>query len=357
MKKRILSILFLFLLLVSGAEAQNVVVNAEIDSVQRFIGQQAKIKLVVSYDANKRLIMPSFDKELVEGIEILEHKIDTLALNDAKRLSVTHEYTVTSFDTALYVIPPFEVLVEGNPYYSQELAMAVYTFPVDTANVEQFFGPKDIWRVSIEWQDVRNSVIYAVLLILFVAVLVYVIVSYKRNKPIIRIIKIKPEIPPHVLAITELEKIKNSGEWRTTDSSKEFYTAITDALRQYISERFGFNATEMTTDEIIENIKNHLDKENTKELREILSTADLVKFAKYNPPMNENDRNLMGIIEFVENTKPQTSEEQPQPTERRVVDERSAREKRFLLELSIFLAILSLTALVLLIIELYNLLS
>ncbi len=356
MKKVLFSILFLFLLLVQGAEAQNVVVNAEIDSVQRLIGQQAKIKLVVSYDANKRLVMPSFDKELVEGIEILERKIDTLALNDAKRLSVTHEYTVTSFDTALYVIPPFEVLVEGNPYYSQELAMAVYTFPVDTANVEQFFGPKDIWEVPLEWQDVRNSVIYTVLLILFVAALAYVIVSYRRNKPIIRIIKIKPVIPAHVLAMTELERIKNSGEWRTAGSSKEFYTAITDALRQYMSERFGFNATEMTTDEIIENIKKRLDKESVTELRNILSTADLVKFAKYNPPMNENDSNLMGIIEFIERTKPQVKEEQ-QPTERRVVDKRSEREKRFLLELSFFLAILSLTALVLLIIELYNLLS
>lgn len=356
MEKRLFSILFLFLLIITGVQAQNVVVNAEIDSVQRFIGEQAKIKLVVSYDANKRLVMPNFDKEIVEGVEILEHKIDTLVLNDAKRFSVTHEYTVTSFDTALYVIPPFEVLVEGNPYYSQELAMAVYTFPVDTANVEQFFGPKDIWHISLEWQDVRDSVVYSVLLILFVAALTYVIISYIRNKPIIRIIKIKPKIPAHVLAKIELEKIKNSGEWRTTDNSKEFYTAITDALRQYVSERFGFNATEMTTDEIITNLKKHLDKDNVKELREILSTADLVKFAKYNPPMNENDRNLMGIIEFVENTKPEVKEEQ-QPTERRVVDERSAREKRLLLELIIFLVILALIVLVLLIIELYNLLS
>ena len=105
--KRVFSILFLLSMLLIGARAQSVIVNAEIDSVQRFIGQQAKIKLVVSYDADKHLVMPDFDKELVKGVEILESKLDTVALNDGKRYSITQEYTVTSFDTTLYVIPPF----------------------------------------------------------------------------------------------------------------------------------------------------------------------------------------------------------------------------------------------------------
>lgn len=357
MKKKIFFLLCLLICLISGAKAQNVVVDAEIDSVQRLIGQQAKIKLVVSYDANKRLVMPNFEKEIVEGVEILERKADTLVLNDGKRLSVTHEYTVTSFDTALYVIPPFEVLVEGNPYFSQELAMAVYTFPVDTTNVDQFFGPKDIWQLPLEWQDVRSSVIYSILFVVFIIALVWVIISYRNNKPIIRIIKIKPKLPAHIVALNELERIKNDTEWRKCDNSKEFYTAITDALRLYICERFGFNATEMTSDEIIENLKKHQDKEAVNELHEILSTADFVKFAKYNPPMNENDRNLMGIIEFVEKTKPQVSEETPQPTERKVIDQRSAKEKHLLLVSIVILSLLSLSILVLLIMDLYNLFS
>lgn len=352
--KRIFSILFLLLMLFSGLQAQNVVVNAEIDSVQRFIGQQARIKLVVSCDADKRLELPNYDKEIVKGIEILERTLDTLALNDGKRFSVTQEYTVTSFDTALYVIPPFKVLVEDEPYYSQELAMAVYTFPVDTANVDQFFGPKDIWQVSLEWQDIKESVYYSLLLILFIAALVWVIISYLNNKPIIRIIKIKPKVPAHIAAINELQRIKNDADWRSSNSYKEFYTAITDALRQYVNERFAFNATEMTSDEILEHLKQHIDKDGIKELSEILSTADLVKFAKYNPPMNENDRNLMGIIEFVESTKPKTGDEVTEPTECRVVDKRSAKEKRLLFAGIIILSAISIALLVLLIMDLYN---
>lgn len=352
--KRVFSILFLLSMLLIGARAQSVIVNAEIDSVQRFIGQQAKIKLVVSYDADKHLVMPDFDKELVKGVEILESKLDTVALNDGKRYSITQEYTVTSFDTTLYVIPPFEVRVDSTSYFSQELALAVYTFPVDTANVESFFGPKDIWQVPLEWQDVKHSVYYSILLVLFVAALVWVIISYRNNKPIIRIIKIKPKIPAHIVAINELNRIKNESDWRTSGNYKEFYIAITDALRRYLNERFGFNATEMTSDEILDNLKQHIDKDAVKELREILATADLAKFAKYKPMMNENDHNLMGIIEFVDNTKLEANNDNPQPTERRVVDKRSAMEKRWLLVGIILLSIGAIALLVLLLMDLYN---
>ena len=352
--KRVFSILFLLSMLLIGARAQSVIVNAEIDSVQRFIGQQAKIKLVVSYDADKHLVMPDFDKELVKGVEILESKLDTVALNDGKRYSITQEYTVTSFDTTLYVIPPFEVRVDSTSYFSQELALAVYTFPVDTANVESFFGPKDIWQVPLEWQDVKHSVYYSILLVLFVAALVWVIISYRNNKPIIRIIKIKPKIPAHIVAVNELNRIKNESDWRTSGNYKEFYIAITDALRHYLNERFGFNATEMTSEEILDNLKQHIDKDAVKELREILATADLAKFAKYKPMMNENDHNLMGIIEFVDNTKLEANNDNPQPTERRVVDKRSAMEKRWLLVGIILLSIGAIALLVLLLMDLYN---
>lgn len=352
--KRVFSILFLLSMLLIGAQAQSVVVNAEIDSVQRFIGQQAKVKLVVSYDADKHLAMPDFDKELVEGVEILEHNSDTVVLNEGKRYSVTQEYTVTSFDTALYVIPPFEVIVDSTSYYSQELALAVYSFPVDTANVDQFFGPKDIWEIPLEWQDVKHSVYYSLMLILFVAALVWVIISYRNNKPIIRIVKVKPKLPAHVIALDELNRIKNELDWRTSSNHKEFYIAITDALRCYLNESFGFNATEMTSDEIIDNLKQHIDKDALKELRAILATADLAKFAKYEPMMNENDHNLMGIIEFVDNTKPDAGDVTPQPTERKVVDKRSAKEKRLLLVGIVLLSIVSIALLVLLIMDLYN---
>lgn len=359
MKKIIFLISLLVTMFCGGAAAQNSVsVNAEIDSCQRLIGEQARIKLKVGVDANKRTLLPTFNKEIIEGVEIVEKlPNDTQLLNDGKRLLITEEYVVTSFDSALYVIPAFEVLVDGEPFYSEELALAVYMMPVDTTNLDLFFPPKDIWAVELTWDDYKEPVVYSILFILLAAILAWVTIRYINNKPIIRIVKLKPKLPAHIVALNEIERIKSDESWRASGSSKDYYTALTDTLREYMNERFAFNATEMTTAEIVEQMLKIKDKESLNELREILETADLVKFAKFNPPMNENDRNLLNAMDFVNDTKLADSETPQQPTEKRVVNERSVREKRLLLLSVVLLSLATATVFALLICELYYLLS
>ena len=114
--------------------------EATIDSLQLLIGEQAKIKLQVSMDANQKLRLPLLRDTLVRGVEILDvAKPDTQLLNDNKRWLVSQEYTVTSFDSALYYLPPFEVLVNDKAYRSKALALKVYSIPVDTLHPDQFF--------------------------------------------------------------------------------------------------------------------------------------------------------------------------------------------------------------------------
>lgn len=338
--------------------AQNVTVNAEIDSCQRLIGEQAKITLEVTANTGSRIVLPNFTDELVEGIEIVhKSRPDTMYLNDKKRIEIKEVYTVTSFDSSLYVIPPFEVLVDGDPYYSKELAMAVYMVPVDTTNVDAFFGPKDIWRTNLSWTDIKDSFWMFIILSLLVAAFAWVLIRYMNNKPIIRIVKIKPKLPAHVVALKEMERIKADDKWRAGGLSKEYYTELTDAIREYLNDRFGFNATEMTTGEIVDNLMRVSDKDTFKELEELLVMADLVKFAKFEPAMNENDRNIFNAIEFVNRTKVAEVDENPQPTEKKIVNKRSKREKRLLLLTVVALALLSVAMLIMLVRELYYLLG
>ena len=360
MKNKI--VLFFSILILAAfanvANAQNVTVNAEIDSFQRLIGEQAKITLEVTANAGSRIVFPNFEDELVEGIEIIHKAMpDTQYLNDKKRIEIKEVYTVTSFDSSLYVIPPFEVLVDGEPYFSKELAMAVYMMPVDTTNLEAFFGPKDIWRTKLSWTDVKDSVWLFIALLVIIAAFAWVLIRYLNNKPIIRIVKIKPKLPSHVVALNEIERIKADDKWRAGGLTKEYYTELTDAIREYLNDRFGFNATEMTTGEIVDNLMRVSDKETFKELEELLTMADLVKFAKFEPAMNENDRNILNAIEFVNRTKIAETEENPQPTEKKIVNKRSRREKNILLATVVALAIISVALLVVLVRELYYLIG
>ena len=357
MKKRLLYICSLLLLLCSSIKAQNVVVNAEIDSVQRLIGEQARIKLKVTCDADRRLQMPLFSQNIIDGIEIVEVHKDTQCINDGKRLSLTYEYVVTSFDTALYVIPPFEVLVDSVPYYSEELAMDVSTYIIEEANEEQFFGPKDIWHINLAWEDVQSSVVFFILLALCGTLLAWVAVRYINNKPIIRIVKVTPKLPAHVIALKEIERIRGDKVWRLSAESKEFYTVLTDALRVYINDRFGVNATEMTTSEIVDSMLKFKDKESLRSLQELLTTADLVKFAKLNTPVNEKDAHLESAVDFVNATKEANVDENPKPVEKRVVNKRSAKEKMALFVAMILLSVAVVALLVLLIQDIYYLLN
>lgn len=331
--KRYLFLITLLGILTGKAMAQTVTVDATIDSLQIFIGDQAKIKLQVALDADKRAIFPVYADTLVRGVEIIDvAKPDTQYINDRKRMLITQEYTVTSFDSALYYLPPMEVTVENKAYRSKALALKVYSMnvPIDPENPEQFFGPKTVMKAPFVWEDWYGIITCGVLLIPIAFLLVYLIMRFCDNKPIIRKVKVEPKLPPHQLAMKEIERIKSEKVWQK-GQPKEYYTELTDALRSYIKNRFGFNALEMTSSEIIERLLDMEDKEAIKDLRTLFQTADLVKFAKHNPLMNENDANLLNAIDFINETKEKVDENaKPQPTEITVIEKRSLRTKIWL---------------------------
>ncbi len=117
-------------------------------------------------------------------------------------------------------------------------------------------------------------------------------------------------MPAHVRAANELDKLKAEKIWQQ-GREKEFYSKLTDILRRYIYEREGINAMEMTSGEILNNIRQISDVDSVyNNLKQILSTADLVKFAKYKPYPDENDLSMVNAYFFVNQTK----EPDPIPT-------------------------------------------
>ena len=138
----------------------------------------------------------------------------------------------------------------------------------------------------------------------------------KHNKPIIAKIRIVKVVPPHQKALNEIENLKKVN-FESTDDQKEYYTKLTKALRKYIKERFGFNAMEMTSSEIIMHLKANGDESMMNELQELFMTADLVKFAKYSSLLNEKD------INFIDKTK-----RDDVPTEEKIMPTLSDDEKK-----------------------------
>lgn len=327
MKKYIFLIILLGLSL-HRVSAQTVTVDASIDSLQILIGDQAKVKLQVSVDVDKRVTFPMYADTLVSGVEVLDvARLDTQYLNDRKRMLITQEYTITSFDSALYYLPPMQVGVDDKIYRSNSLALKVYSIPVDTINADVFYGEKTVMKAPFAWEDWYLTIASVLLWTPLLLLLVYLIKRIRDNKPIIRRVKLEPKLPPHQLAMQEMERIRSEKIWQKGEP-KAYYTELTDIIRTYIKERFDFNALEMTSSEIIAHLLEIKDKNAIADLCTLFETADLVKFAKHHPMMNEHDANLVSAIDFINATKQVEDADAPsQPTEITIVEKRSLRVK------------------------------
>ena len=307
-------------------------VEAEIDSIQIFVGQQAHVTLTATAKENAKVEFPQFKptQYVTPGVEVLDCKELEKKEQDNGFVTRRVVYTMTSFDDTLYYLPPMEVKIDGKPYQSKSLALKVLTIEVDTLHAEQFFGPKDVQDNPFQWSDWSLPFWLCVLMLVLLAVGYYLYLRLRDNKPIISHIRIVKRLLPHQKAMKEIEQIK-ADKMVTSENSKEYYTKLTDTLRKYIEERYGFSAMEMTSSEIIERLTSAQDQKALDELRQLFTTADLVKFAKYSTLINENDANLVNAIEFINQTKlenvPVEETVKPQLSEE---DQRSQKTRRML---------------------------
>lgn len=303
--------------------------EARIDTLLMFIGQQRELTFDVTCDEGQTVKMPDLrpGQPLTDVLEVVDCQgTDTTHLNEGKRMQVVQRWNITAFDSALVYLPPFEVEVNGKKYQSKSLAMKVLMMEVDTLHLDQFFPPKDIQDNPFSWDDWKPIFWYSVLAMLAGIMLAYVVVRWRQNKPIIRILRRTPKRPPHQVAMEEIERIKTDRRWADEDS-KEYYTLLTDTLRKYIRERYGFNATEMTSTEIIDHLMREQNAQALDELRQLFTTADLVKFAKWTTLINENDANLVSAIDFINQTKVEVDPKAKPEPEVITVEEEGSRKR------------------------------
>lgn len=303
------ALVMLFALAHSTLCAQ-VIVEAHTDTASILIGEQIQMRVKCTVNAGQKVKFPSYSpqQQIVQGVEVVGNgSIDTLVLNNGKRLELTRRYTITSFDSAMYQIPPFKVEVDGKAYTSRNgVGLKVSTVAVDLQHPEKFNGPHAVVEQPFEWS--WTMWLCALLCVAMLAAVVALAVRLTDPKLITRRVIINPPTPAHITAINNIEQIKR----KPADDVKLYYMELTEALRTYIEKRFGFNAKEMTTNEIVRHLYETNNEEAMTELKSVLETADLVKFAKHKTTLTEQDQSLMSAMSYVQTTK-QEPQELPKP--------------------------------------------
>lgn len=301
----------LFLLGGNAVAQQRPLIDVSIDSAAILIGEQTMLHLTVTADQDRpvQVIIPN--DTLMAGVELLNlSKADSTQIEN-NRLVIKQDLLITSFDSALYLLPPLKVIDGVDTVYSNQVALKVSTLPVNAENPEEYFDIKQVWKPPFVWADYLPILLGILLILLLAAAAWYGWKRWKEQKSLIPFKKEEPKLPPHEQAIKELDAIREQKLWQQ-GLSKAYYTQITETLRRYIDGRFGINAMEMTSGEILDLIRqNDEAKPLYENLRQILSLADFVKFAKMNPLPDENDLSLANAYRFVEQTKPVEEEAKP----------------------------------------------
>jgi hypothetical protein len=320
--KRIVA--FIFVISSFTGWSQNAEAYARLDSSIIMIGDQVELELGIRLPENFAVSFPFFQDTLTSHIEILKKQpLDTTKVDGGQLIKQL--YTITSFDSGYFALPEFEFMFhhkEDTILYrsnANALYLMVNTPVVDTS--QAFKAIKGPVKEPYTFWEVFPWIALGLIVAGLILFAIWYIRKRRKNQPVF-VRKPKPALPPGVLAIQKLEELRLAKVWQQ-GKLKEYHTQLTDIAREYFEGRYHFDALEMTSDEIMENLLNlNKNKEANEKMRNVLQLADLVKFAKALPTPLENDLSLNHVVDFVNETKlvpqqePENSNELDTPTKK-----------------------------------------
>lgn len=297
-----ISLLLLLLLGVQPVAAQ-VKVEGRLSATTIPIGDQTQLKLTVTAKPGTAVVFPSYksQQQMVEGVEVVEMSNDSTT--EADGMSVTwRSYTLTAWDGKKYNLPQLKVKVAGKDYFTNSIPLTVTEEAVDSLSSAQMRPQRDILDNPYMWSEWSPLFWLSILALLCGAACYYLYLRLRGNKPVISRIRFVKKQLPHQKAMQEIEQIKTAAAQGAEDQ-KVYFTRLTDALRQYLEDRFDISAKEMTSSEIIFRLQKEEDQQKIDELRQVFETADLVKFAKYSTGDSEKEHYMTQVVEFIQTTK------------------------------------------------------
>ena len=304
MRRYILLFMVTFALL-GGLKAQNVEVEGKVDNTKVQVGKPFTLDLSLKVPYGWFVEWNDF------AIDTLSEQLDIIKRGNVERSAdadsnviVKQQLTLMTFDTGQIQVPAVGLTYAKS--FDDPMRMQAFTEPIDlyatTIVVDTLqpykpiVGPID---APIQMKEVFPWILGVLLLALAIVGVLY---WRKHRKTKVdadgNIIK-GPVIPPYDKAVDDLKRLREEKMWQS-GKVKEYFSSLTDIAREYIEGQFGVNAVEMTTDDILEEVKPlHFSKETYDKLKETMEVADLVKFAKYSAANLESENAMNRMTDFV----------------------------------------------------------
>lgn len=277
-------------------------VTTKIDTTKIRIGEQIHYNIIVN--ETEGVLFSKFLTDSLKKIEVVESKIDSL------KNSLVKKYALTSFDSGRWVLPPQKVIVKNKSFLTDSVIIDVATIAVDTIK-QPMYHIKNIRNEPYTFADYKNYIWGLLALLLLIAMILYFVLRKKPTEE-----EIIAKIPPFDLAKQRLKALDDK-KLIKHNRIKPYYVELTDIVRTFIEREMNIPALESTTDELMEMItdfnessKLNIPKETIVKLKQLLKEADLVKFAKSKPLLNEIELHRNYAENIIDKFHPDPVEEQ-----------------------------------------------
>ncbi len=287
-------------------------VTASLDSASIMMGRIDTLRLMVERDVAEQGAFPLISKIPQKGVVTLlgdtvefgSPKVDTVGRN-GNRITERFRVPVQVFDSGTYVLPAFVYLTASDSSASNEVRLEVRPVKVGENDAISDFSditpPSD--RSFWDWMPDWLYELWWLWLLIIIGIVagIWFGRKYRRTGKFITLPE-RPQPKPWTVALERLERLKAKNLWEN-GMEKEYFTELTDILRDYLYMRFGINAMEMTSRQIMQTLADQTGvKEKRGYMRKILAMADYVKFAKVRPLPSDNVEAYENAVNFVNET-------------------------------------------------------
>ena len=276
-------------------------VEASIDKSRISIGDQFSFKLQLHSNSNN--FQPKIHLSTIEESDFI-HILDQSPLFKSPSdpgIEFNQNFILSIYDTGYFEIPP--VLISGTndgknfQLRTNSIPIEVLAPQIDTAVLAPIKPIiKEPWKI-----EDAIYIIYIQLILLFIALMIWAIVRKKEIKEFIFL----PNLSPYQEAEIALSGLKDKQLWQKGEV-KAYQSELSLIIRHYLSDGFDIPAIESSTSEIIKDLhKTQFDQPSIQILKELFSTADLVKFAKAQPSAETNIKLFESAESFLLSSKDQ----------------------------------------------------
>jgi len=294
-------------------------INTSIDTTNIRIGEQINYNIKVETEQGATVVFP--EGQTFSPLEMIEsYKVDTSYAS--AKMTLIKKYGLTQFDSGTYKIPRQRLIIEGKTIQTDSFEVMVANVHTDTTK-QGLYDIKPAIELPKDYSDWWKYVLWILPIVIAIGAFLYWLI--KRNK---KQKEAEKYVPPFELALSSLQELDQT-DYIASSKYKEYYSVLTDTLRRYYEEKVYNKALESTTDELIDNLTELKDSdeidflpETISNIKDIFKRADLVKFARINPPEGKAKADRLAIEEIVKETK----EALPEPTLEELMKDQDFRE-------------------------------